>query len=201
MEGALESRDPLFSPSSRTFSSFCPGFNCPGRVGEPRDNAREEKKEAISYFILLFCPSESDGQEKKRSPHSPISEQSLRPLLPFFLSSLHLDLRRKWTFYETEITTLRQSEGLSSSRGQSQKREYFHLPTLDRLFNLVPGHRMTLLERLHSTCTIFIIFSEIGHSLFYLSALANRHGSGNGPSYISVFCAPPMIQHRRTVTT
>ena len=173
------------------------------RVGwVSRGITQGRKRKRVILILFYYFARQSPTAKKRRDPlNPPISEQSLRPLLPSFLSSLHLDLRRKWTFYETEITTLRQSEGLSSSRGQSQKREYFHLPTLDRLFNLVPGHRMTLLERLHSTCTIFIIFSEIGHSLFYLSALANRHGSGNGPSYISVFCAPPMIQHRRTVTT
>ena len=125
-KGAPE--DPILFPlSSRTSLLLLSWIQLPGSGGGAAqgDNARGKGEEGISYFILLFCSSVRRrfvAAKKRRDlpTNPPISEQSrprralLRPLLPSslppFLSLLHLDLRRKWTFYETEIMALRQTE-------------------------------------------------------------------------------------------
>ena len=127
-----------------------------------RDNAREEKEKGVFLILFYYFARQSGGgswrpRKEEISPPTHLSRaESPAPFfdpfsLPSFLSLLHLDLRRKWTFYETEIMALRQSEGLSSSRREAepdekirQKREYFHLPLLHRLFNLqIPERSMT----------------------------------------------------------
>ena len=68
----------------------------------------------ISYFILLFCPSVRWRPARRALPiplpptYLALGAPSLDPFS--FLPLLHLDLRRKWTFYETEIMARRQSE-------------------------------------------------------------------------------------------
>ena len=102
-----------------------------GTRGREREGGgRERGKEGISYFILLFCSSVVVAA-KISPPSIPTYLGSLSRPLPS-LSLLHLDLRRKWTFYETEIMALRQSgvrscslSLLSSRRGRGSQMKRF----------------------------------------------------------------------------
>ena len=96
-----------------------------------RGTTREEGRGrwGISYFILLFCPSVRWRPARRALPiplpptYLALEAPSLDPFS--FLPLLHLDLRRKWTFYETEIMARRLSEvrGSPHLRGRAKRRD------------------------------------------------------------------------------
>ena len=146
-----------------------------------RGTTREEGRGrwGISYFILLFCPSVRWRPKRGALPiplpptYLALGAPSLDPFS--FLPLLHLDLRRKWTFYETEIMARRQSEVRRSPhlRGRAKRRDS------PKIANLSSSALPLVLLALPSK---HYMSREMGHP-------TSRH------------CAAPMIKHRRTVTT
>ena len=152
-------------------------------MGEQRDNARgREGKMGYFLFYFIILPVSPMAAEKRGSPHSParlpptylaLGAPSLDPFS--FLPLLHLDLRRKWTFYETEIMARRQSEVRRSPhlRGRAKRSDS------PKIANLSSSALPLVLLALPSK---HYMSREMGHP-------TSRH------------CAAPMIKHRRTVTT